>query len=81
MSDPRPDLAGANHVSRVIRDEEVELNPQPLPPIDDDQRLTRHGHDEVELNPQPLPPIDDDQRLTRHGHDEVELNPQPEPPG
>jgi hypothetical protein len=54
--------------------EEVQLNPQPLPP-----RLTRagHAHDEAQLNPQPLPP-----RLTRAGrtNSEAQLNPQPEPP-
>lgn len=53
-----------------INGNEVQLNPQPLPPIDSFKKGS-----EVQLNPQPLPPIDSFKKGS-----EVQLNPQPLPP-
>lgn len=47
----RHSTRGRRDQLRPLTDGEVELNPQPLPPVE--------SGGEVELNPQPLPPVDD----------------------
>lgn len=57
----RESTRGRRGALRPLADGEVELNPQPLPPVADGG--------ETELNPQPLPPVDDGLR----GWDRIDL--------
>ena len=57
----RESTRGRRGSRRPLADGEVELNPQPLPPVDDDGG--------IELDPQPLPPVDDGLR----GWDRIDL--------
>jgi hypothetical protein len=83
---PAPPKERRTATTKIVpkNNDEKALNPQPLPPVDDNvkSKITRKNTEETSLNPQPLPPKDGDKksRIIRKNTEETPLNPQPLPP-